>query len=133
MDDSASDRMVTAVRVPLDATLFEQLEAFRRAQRRIPSRAECLRRFLALGLANACQLEDYPMAQVAPATKPESTPPPVPGVRPPAAPPSPAAAVADATRGLPAKPLPLARARAFSTFRTTRDHRRVSPWHCRSI
>jgi metal-responsive CopG/Arc/MetJ family transcriptional regulator len=49
----ASEKSGAAVKVELDQDLLEQLEAFRRAQRRIPSRAECLRRFLALGLANA--------------------------------------------------------------------------------
>jgi len=47
------DEKPMSVRVELDGALFDQLEAFRRSQARIPSRAECLRRFLALGLANA--------------------------------------------------------------------------------
>jgi hypothetical protein len=43
----------TAIKVEVDGKLLDELEAFRKTQSRIPSRAEVLRRFLALGLANA--------------------------------------------------------------------------------
>ncbi len=49
----ANEKSGTAVKVDLDPDLLNRLESYRRSQPVIPSRAACLRQFLALGLASA--------------------------------------------------------------------------------
>jgi hypothetical protein len=48
----SNDKPAASVHVQLDRDLLDRLEAFRKSQATIPSRAACLRQFLAAGLAN---------------------------------------------------------------------------------
>jgi hypothetical protein len=49
----SNDKPAASVHVQLDRDLLDRLEAFRKSQATIPSRAACLRKFLAVGLENA--------------------------------------------------------------------------------